>query len=75
MIHINDFILTVEGCDILYKVLFHDELYTFEPQDGGTNQSFSIRRINNDWIPEDSPGETLANQAIKKLDDYLFSQH
>ncbi len=76
MEHVTDITIPVNGNEIQYRVLFHDEIYTFEPVNTDTSvSSFNIRRHHNEWIPESSNDDPVLKMAIKKLDEFLLSQH
>ncbi len=68
--------LQVGGRALLYRVVFHDEVYTFEPQGSPSGKrAFSVRREHNDWTPVDVGGEQPVTAAIEQLEAFLLSQH
>lgn len=76
MEHVTDIAIPVKGQEVQYRVLFHDELYTFEPADAGNDApSFSLRRDNNSWQCADGADNELTKYAIARLEDFLLSQH
>ncbi|WP_207493556.1 hypothetical protein [Aridibaculum aurantiacum] len=75
MEHVTDITVPVNGKDVLFRVNFHDELYTFEPQDADDSiSSFDVRREHNDWVPQTSP-DPVVKQAIACLERFMLSQH
>lgn len=75
MEHVTDISLTVDGKEAEYRVLFHDEIYTFEPVNSPDAKAFSLRRDHNQWHCVDAPDSSVTKFAIAKLEAFLLSQH
>ena len=56
-----------------FTVSFHDERYIFKAIEG--NESFSIRREDDEWHSQDALDEATKTAVTEKLEAYLLSQH
>ena len=74
MEHVTDISVPVQGKEVTYRVLFHDELYTFEPANDAA-PSFSLRREHNQWQCTDGESNEVTKHAIARLEKFLLSQH
>lgn len=66
--------ILIDGQPVAYTVSFHDEQYEFIPNNG-KGIFFSLRREEDKWHTTDAINETVKNNAIDALDEYLLSQH
>ena len=65
--------LTTNGKTETFAVSFYNEQYHF--QDLNSDNSFNIRRENDEWHIEEELDSNLKKNAIEKLESYLLSQH
>lgn len=67
--------LTVNGQSAPYEVVFENDQYVFHPLQGDQTQTFSIKREEDEWHPQDQMNEELQAEGIAALEKYLLSQH
>ena len=76
MEHVTDLTIPVKGKDVQYRVMFHEETYTFEPAVAGDNvPTINLRRNHNQWECADGNADEVTTQAIARLEKFLLSQH
>lgn len=68
--------LSINNQNIVYRVVFENEKYTFisETKDAGF-QTFSLKRENDEWHQQADMPPELKKQAVDALEKYLLRQH
>jgi hypothetical protein len=73
---VYSFTMNVNGDNVVYSVLFDNEVYNFVPEDIHINApSLQFKLENNHWIELQETDPNIKQQAISCLDQYLLSQH
>jgi len=73
---VYSFNMNVNGAELVYSVLFDQEVYHFVPEDVHINApSFQFKLENNHWKELQQTDPQIKQQAISCLDQYLLSQH
>lgn len=67
--------LTVNGRKATYEVIFENDAYVFHPRGGGDQQTFALKREEDEWHPQGQLNEGVKEEAIASLEKYLLSQH
>jgi hypothetical protein len=68
--------LDVNKKNVVYKVFFNDEKYTFQPEAKQREfPEFSLRREHDEWHELQLLPPDLKRQAIDVLEKYLLKQH
>ena len=68
--------LSVNNKNVVYRVIFEDDKYTFLPEAGDSDlPTFSFRRENDEWHDVELIDEGLKKQATESLEKYLLAQH
>ena len=66
--------LTADGAGVEYEVIFDQEKYIFRPS-GNEGESFSLRRVHDEWHGGENIPSPFREQAIEVLEKYLLQQH
>jgi hypothetical protein len=62
--------------NVVYRVIFEDEKYTFVSEAKNTQfPTFSFRRENDEWHDQELLPPDIKKQAIDALEKYLLKQH
>jgi hypothetical protein len=73
---VYSFTMNVNGADVVYSVLFNNDVYNFIPEDIHVNApTLQFKLENNTWIELQETDTDIKQQAISCLDQYLLSQH
>jgi hypothetical protein len=67
--------LMINGRKATYEVVFENDAYVFHPQGGGELQPFAVKREEDEWHPQGPLDNSLKEEAIASLENYLLSQH
>ena len=68
--------IAVNNENVIYRVIFDHEKYTFLPEAGkGEYPSFSFSRDHDEWHEQELLAPNLKKQAVNALERYLLKQH
>ncbi len=68
--------ISIDDENIVYRVIFEDDKYTFVSEaDNRKFPAFSFRRENDRWVDQDLLPPGLVKQATAALENYLLQQH
>ena len=68
--------IAVNNQNIVYRVIFEDDRYTFLSEaDNNAFPSFSFKRENDEWHDQELLPPEIKKQAVDALERYLLQQH
>ena len=68
--------IAVNNENVVYRVIFDQEKYTFLSEaDQKAFGSFSFRREHDEWVDQELLPSDIKKQAIDALERYLLQQH
>lgn len=68
--------IAVNNQNIMYRVIFDDDRYTFVSEaENNEFPAFSFKRLNDEWVDQDLLPAEIKKQAVDALEKYLLRQH
>ena len=68
--------IAVDNQNIMYRVIFEDDRYTFiSDADNNTFPAFSFKREADEWHDQELLPPEIKKQALEALERYLLKQH
>lgn len=68
--------IAVNNQNIMYRVIFEDDRYTFvSDADNNAFPAFSFKREGDEWHDQELLPSEIKKQAIEALEKYLLRQH
>lgn len=68
--------IAVNNQNIVYRVIFEDDHYTFVSEaDNNEYSTFSFKRQHDEWVDQNLLPAEIKKQAVDALERYLLRQH